>query len=197
MTSFPFKRAEIIDLIFDWKGTKPDNTLDIVDINHIDSDGNTALHVAAFNGLLACVERLVNRGANMSILNVDNLTCSDIADRGGNFPVASMLELAKIYHPPDELKEVTQMYHKFTKEVPNARIILDTKSITLAGLIEFIDEVIKIASHELNETAARAEVLLNTFNWIFKALKKDYTQNLSATLTLAKIKPRTAASTKG
>lgn len=96
LTSFPAKRAEILDLIYDWRGQTADNLIDLVDINAVDIDGNTALHVAAFNGILPCVELLVARGADISKQNNEGLTCSDLADRGGHFALGTVLELGKV-----------------------------------------------------------------------------------------------------
>lgn len=189
-TSLPFKRAEIIELIFLWRGTAPDKSVLYVDINAKDDDGNTALHLAALSGVLPPIEKLVAFGADLAALNKFNLTPADTADRGGQYPVAMMLELARVFQAFDEQAEAAQNYRKFTSGTNEGKLVLDSRSITLSGLITFMNEAIKTTSQELNETAARAEVLLNTFGWQFKRLRKEYQQNSQHALTSAKIKPR-------
>lgn len=192
-TSFQSKRAEILDMVFDWRGTTHDNMVDSVNIDQMDVDGNTALHIAALNGILPCVERLVQRGADLSITNSENLSCSDMADRGGHYALGTVLELGKVFYPTDEVKEASQLFLKFTTELPDPKLVPDCNSISLPGLIDFMNEAIKTSSEELGETAARAEVLLNLFGWEFKHLKKEFVQNPDAPLRLAHIRPRTEA----
>ena len=38
-----------------------------VSLNHVDEDGNTAIHLAASNNLTSCVIQLVSQGAIISI----------------------------------------------------------------------------------------------------------------------------------
>eukprot|EP01037_Dinobryon_pediforme_P022668 gene22668-23895_t len=153
-------------------------------------DGNTALHLAALNGILPCVERLVLRGANISLQNNEGQTCSDLADRGGHFALGTVLELGKVFTPTDEVKEASNMFLKFTTELPDPKLVPDCHSISLPGLIDFMNEAIKTASERLNETAARSEVLLNNTGWDFRHLNKEFHSNAEQTLTMAHIRPR-------
>lgn len=190
LTSFPAKRAEILDMIYDWRGQTADNLIDLVNIDATDMDGNTALHLAALNGILPCVERLVLRGANISLQNNEGQTCSDLADRGGHFALGTVLELGKVFTPTDEVKEASNMFLKFTTELPDPKLVPDCHSISLPGLIDFMNEAIKTASERLNETAARSEVLLNNTGWDFRHLNKEFHSNAEQTLTMAHIRPR-------
>ena len=56
-----------------WRDTsemvKGDSSEEKVSINHVDTDGNTALHLAAANNLLQCVSVLISNGAIISIVN--------------------------------------------------------------------------------------------------------------------------------
>jgi hypothetical protein len=94
----PDIRFDILCLMIDWKGIdsrnslistnkekmsnnnndkKEYNNVDIIEkvsINHVDKDGNAALHYAAENGLFECVVKLVECGAILSIVNKDQLT---------------------------------------------------------------------------------------------------------------------------
>ena len=60
-------RAELLSCLMSWKGVEVDGTCDEVSLNHVDEDGNTALHYAANNNLVACVIRLIANGAIISI----------------------------------------------------------------------------------------------------------------------------------
>jgi hypothetical protein len=191
LTTFPYKRADILDLIFDWRGTTPDGLVDLVNIDQVDIDGNTALHIAAMNGLLPCVEKLVKRGADLSILNFEALGCCDMADRGGFYALGTILELGKIFYPEDEVQEASQLYQKFASDLPAPKLITDCFSSSLPALIDFMNEAVKTTSEKLNETAARSEVLLNLHGWNFKMLKKEYHLNAEKLLMIAQIKPRT------
>lgn len=190
LTSFPAKRAEILDMVYDWRGQTSDNMIDLVDIDSQDIDGNTALHLAAMNGILPCVEHLVLRGANISQSNNEGLTCSDLADRGGHFALGTVLELGKVFTPTDEAKEASNMFLKFTTELPEPKLVPDCNSISLPGLIDFMNEAIKTTSERLSETAARSEVLLNATAWDYRHLNKEYQAQPEQTLSMAHIRPR-------
>jgi ankyrin repeat protein len=55
---------------------------DTVSVNHVDIDGNSAIHYAAYNGLLKCVRKLISLGAIISIVNKLQMTCCEMADEG-------------------------------------------------------------------------------------------------------------------
>lgn len=188
MTSYPFKRAEIIDMVFDWRGQKADNSMDFVDIDTMDVDGNAVLHIAAHNGLLPVVERLVERDANLSLLNHQDLSSCEIAERAQQYDIATMLELAWLFRPTNELQEATQIYHKFASTP--GKVVLDGESIKISELIEFINQAIKVTSEALDETAARAEILLNQYCWDVRKLRREYHQQKDKVLSSAKIKAR-------
>ena len=48
----------------------------------MDDDGNSAIHLAAANGLGDCVIKLIEKGAIISIVNRDQKTCCELADTG-------------------------------------------------------------------------------------------------------------------
>lgn len=193
MASFPYKRAEILELIYSWRGKTEENLVDFVDIDQADIDGNTALHLAAASNLLPCIEKLVQFGADLGIVNLENLTCSDLADRAGHYSVATMLEIGKIFTPGDEAKEATQNYRKFTTAIADAKLVPECHSVNLMGLVQFMDKAVLTTAEVLNETAARSEVLLNLYGWDFKRLKRDFEQNPGHVLTVANIKSRVLA----
>ena len=65
-----------------------------VSVNMVDNDGNTACHYAASSGLDMCVQELVRRGAIISIVNRDQMTCCECADARRYNHLANSLELA-------------------------------------------------------------------------------------------------------
>jgi ankyrin repeat protein len=64
---------------------------EMVSINRVDCEGNSAIHYAATNGLAECVERLVALGAIISLVNKAQKTCCDVADIGGFRELAHVL----------------------------------------------------------------------------------------------------------
>ena len=70
----PAARACILATLIQWDR----NGYDKVSINQVDVEGNTAIHYAASNGLLSCVEKLVAMGAIISIVNKSNNTCCEM-----------------------------------------------------------------------------------------------------------------------
>lgn len=191
MSSFPAKRADFLDVIYDWRTTRPDNTLDYVYIDQVDVEGNSALHIAAFNGLLPCVERLIKRGATVSLMNHYDLSACDMADRGGHLQLGTMLELAWIFQYDTTAHDVMHALQKHTKDnKPSGRILLDGVSVPLTGFIEFMNKAIKTSADVLAESPARAEALLNCYAWDVKLLKKEFTVSKEKTLATARLKPR-------
>eukprot|EP01031_Cornospumella_fuschlensis_P032405 gene32405-39187_t len=190
LTSFPSKRGEIIDTIFDWRGTKADNSVDLVFIDQLDLDKNTALHYAAYTGLLPCIQKLILRGASLDLLNVHDLSCPDMSDKGGHIEIGTMLELAWLFQTDNAHQEAV---HSFTKHARNnlaGAVLVDSSSVPLTGFIDFMNQAIQAASESLKETPSRSETLLNNYGWDIKALKKDYTVQNEKVLISANLRPR-------
>lgn len=195
--TYPLKRAELIETILNWQLIRADNFLEKVDINAIDIDGNSALHLAAYYGMVQCLELLIRRGSRLNIINKLNLSPCESADRNGNIAVGTMLELAWLFQPTNELQLATQVYNKFSNETTGGYIFLDSRSIALTGLIDFINHAIRITAESLSETAARAEVLLGQYCWDVKKLKREYVTNADKVLRAAKLKQRPNAKKLG
>jgi ankyrin repeat protein len=194
MPNNPLIRAELIDEILNWRGNKRDNLIDKnmhekVLIDHVNNDGNTAIHLAAFNGLLQCVEKLVEYGASLTIINNHDNTSCEMADQTGNFGLGTMIELALLFKPNDNKNLQIDQFYKLSTEAHYTRVILDTHSITLNSFNEFINQSIKFICKEIDENPSRAEVLLNYYNWNSSQLKKDYLANPEKILLQAKLKP--------
>ena len=182
-------RVRIIELIME--DSKSVNESDKVSlINQLDIHGSTALHIASYNGLDACIEKLLYYGASLSIFNNSNDSCVDMADKAGNIKLASRLELAWLYKPMDLLSDVSDNYHKFYNDGKNGQIFLDCSSLTLTSLIQFIEEIIKFTSNMLGEKKCRAECLLSKYSWDYSKLKYEYSLNAHNVYTISKLKPK-------
>lgn len=64
----------------------PNGQAERLSVNHVDDDGNIALHYAAANELTACVERLVQLGSILSLVNKSQMTCCEMADEVSDIP---------------------------------------------------------------------------------------------------------------
>lgn len=103
------KRARIMRLYLAWRGNctsssescKGDAREEQVSVNQIDVDGCTAIHYAARSGLISIVAALLERGAIVSLVNKDQMTCCEAADVSGKKEVADMIEAALVFQPLD------------------------------------------------------------------------------------------------
>jgi hypothetical protein len=121
-----------------------------VSVNHIDVDGNAAIHYAAASGLLQCVEKLVLLGAIISIVNKGNITCCEMADEKDHKPLALMLELALVFQPVDESMLAFDSFQFDFDGVPG-KVLLSTVSLTLGGVNDFIEDAIRFVG-ELHDS---------------------------------------------
>lgn len=70
-----------------------DNHYEIIDMV-LDSNGNTALHIATYEDNPAIVKWLIMRGAHLNALNIDSITATEIAGSKRNWKIFEMLETA-------------------------------------------------------------------------------------------------------
>jgi hypothetical protein len=137
-----------VDELVNWNGffkllDGSEQPMEKVSVNHIDVDGNAAIHYAAASGLLQCVEKLVLLGAIISIVNKGNITCCEMADEKGHKPLALMLELALVFQPVDEsMLAFDSFQFDFDYAVPG-KVLLSTVSLTLGGVNDFIEDAIR------------------------------------------------------
>jgi ankyrin repeat protein len=182
LTSSPIVRAELVDLILSFSGL---NNNDRIIIDKINIDGNTALHLASSNGLIHCAQKLITNGASLTIENNQNEFCCDVADKNDHQNLGTMLEIALIYRPSDERSASDKQINKVFEKNKVAKIILDSSSLTIENLTEFMNQSIKFISFILDENAARAEVLLTLYNWDCRKLKNDYDSSKTKVLNSA------------
>src|SRR5690606_13305739 len=65
------------------------------ELNARSKDGNTPLHLAAYNGHLSAVEALMAAGADLTIENGDGLTAADVALKKDKGRIAKILQQAQ------------------------------------------------------------------------------------------------------
>lgn len=175
-------RIQILDLLSQWNGSDVEGKqYDLVSVNQVDVEGNTAIHYAAENGLDACVERLVELNAIISIVNKSNNTCCESADLAGYKLLASMLELALVFQPVDESMQVYENSQSFPYEREKGKLILQCYSIKTTRINDFVEECIEYIcdnlyinkNHKMNRS--RAECVLKAFNWDLFKIGSEYT----------------------
>ncbi len=188
-------RAKLLDFLVEWQGKhfETGEPMEKVSVNCVDIDGNLAIHYAAANGLVSCVERLVTLGAIISLVNRTNLTCCEMADEKGFKELASMLELALVFQPDDIELSGFESFRFEYNSVPG-RLLLDTKSLTSSGLDNLIEEsIVHVSVHlgwmDAKAYRSRAEALLHQYAWDVDALVNEYIQNTEKVLSAAKMDP--------
>ena len=115
----------INSLFRNWRGIEIDGAMDVVSCNHVDSEGNSALHLACTNNLIECICILISFGAIISIVNKDQKNCCEVADMAGFPALADALELAVLYQPEDDVMSLFNEEHRFPFENKAPVYIID------------------------------------------------------------------------
>lgn len=140
-------RAAIMEILLQWKGGE--SCEEKVSLNRVDIDGNTAIHLAALNGLVTCVEKLIALGAIISIVNKNNRTCCELADESQHKDLALALELALVFQPVDSSMAEFVAHQHFPYEGVPGRLFLCGETLASHGLNAFIEEAVLIVSRGL------------------------------------------------
>lgn len=189
----PLRRAEIVDQILRWRSINPStNKPVLVATDAPDIDGNTASHLAAFNGLIACLQSMLVNQVNPWRLNHGNLTSPEVADNAGRANVGSILELAWLFNPSTgpggsvaRWDRAITNYRARMREYGGEDcgvLLIDSDSLSVSGLMKFVARLIAYVSEKLGESAARAEVLLMCYNWDGRRLIKEFSQDQARVL---------------
>lgn len=191
LSSNPFRREEIVQFILEWRSKNNEgNATEAVPIDLLDEDGNAGIHLAAHSNLLPCVELLINYGARLNIINKYNYSACEMADKAGFRVLGTMIELAWVFMFIDQQIEDTYLHHKFSADHQVARVVLDSHSLTLSRLVDFINQVIKFTADSIGESVARAEVMLTHYHWDATKLKKDWLANSAKVLKDVRLQPK-------
>lgn len=140
-------RAAIMEILLQWKGGESNE--EKVSLNRVDADGNTAIHLAALNGLVSCVEKLIALGAIISIVNKNNRTCCELADENQHKDLALALELALVFQPVDSGMAEFASHQNFPYEGVSGRLFLNGETLASQGVDAFIEEAVLIVSKGL------------------------------------------------
>mmetsp|Transcript_4015 Transcript_4015/g.6337 ORF Transcript_4015/g.6337 Transcript_4015/m.6337 type:complete len:1555 (-) Transcript_4015:955-5619(-) len=192
LANHPARREELVEQMLKWRSVNPATKKKVlVNVDDEDLDGNTAMHLAARNGLQACVMKLILGGANLSVLNHQNYTCAEFADVSGKANFGSMIELAWLYRGLTAIDgDLLKRYDNFFEDRSNASIMVDSHSMTPASLTKFLARLIAYISEETGEPAARSEVMLMHYRWNAAKLLKDYNTNPARVFSSINILPR-------
>ena len=96
-------------------------------INHVDCDGNSALHLAAANNLTDCLVKLLACGAIISVVNKDQKNCCELADLSNFKTLADALELAVLYQMEDDEMALFNAEQRFPYENQKPIFSIETK----------------------------------------------------------------------
>lgn len=195
----PVKRAEIVDEILKWRSVNPSTNKPVaVQVDAVDIDGNTAIHLAAYNGLLLCIEKLLSYNVSTAVLNNSNLTCAEFADLSGRTNIGSMVELACLFRTAAAAHRLSAARADYRDTLQThgsdgrGIVYIDSDSLTAQSLMKFVARMIAHVASALKETPARSEVLLMHFNWDAYRLISEYKHNPEKVLRSVKIAYRNA-----
>lgn len=111
-----------------------------------------------------------------------------------------MLELALVFQPVEEEMEQFDREQTFPYENQPGRLFVTSFSLTLAGLASFIEESISsvcdgLTGQSSNEimNRARAEVLLQKYNWDTIKVQVEYLSDREKVLAAAHLTPEAPA----
>jgi Ankyrin repeat len=186
-------RLEVMNNLLLWRsadvedGEEPES----VSINHVDIDGNAAVHYASSNGLTECVEKLISLGAIISIVNKAQRTCCELADSEGYPELAGALELALVFQPVDSSMEAFDQteFLYYQNQSRHALLALDCESMKQEEVSAVINEMLSEFCSFSGESLNRAESLLESCSWDLTKLKKEFQKSSSDVYKLAQIEP--------
>ena len=158
----PEQREELLKIFLNWDSG---NICGTGRQNQVDLEGNTAVHLAASNGLIACVMQLVKAGAIISLVNNSQRTCCELAELGGHADLSSMLELALIFQPLDADMAAFDEENNRTNQSQMPTFILDCESKSEEEMGQYMESLVASTAELIKESPARAESLLKVTNW--------------------------------
>lgn len=181
-------RFKIIESFLMWRGTDKDGVCK-VSINHVDSDGNAALHLAAKSGLIECVIKLVREGAIISLVNKDQMTCCEVADAAYHNSLADMLEAALVFQPIDTNLDVYDLEpeHSVNQSTLIRNIVLDSQSMTSTELNDWAIRAVNLFTEVTNLPGGRIMALLGGYDWDVTKALQDYVMDPATALKNAQL----------
>ena len=150
-----------------------------ISVNHVDNDGNTAIHYAAMNGLTECVLYLIDNGAMVSIVNNSQKTCCELADMNGDTSLASELELAIVFQENDASMEEFDREAQQASDALKPVYMLDSESRKVDSMESLLTMMVAEATRQIDfqESRERVEVMLKQYNWNIDAMANAYNED--------------------
>ena len=186
-------RLEVMNNLLLWRSSEAEDgeEPECVSINHVDIDGNAAVHYASSNGLTECVEKLISLGAIISIVNKAQRTCCELADTEGYPELAGALELALVFQPIDSSMEAFDQteFLYYQNQSRHALLALDCESMKQEEVSVVINEMLAEFCSFSGESLNRAESLLESCSWDLMKLKREFQKSSSDVYKLAQIEP--------
>jgi ankyrin repeat/IBR domain-containing protein 1 len=174
------RRTKCLALILDWNKVCQTNqkktVIESIDINALDRSGNTALHFAAANGLLKCVQILVDHNCELFIENESGDTACDLAAKFNHYDIVRYLEF-KIVFSDQSNAIVSDNSEYFIRE--------EYSGLKPQDLQEAKDQLLIETSNMLNVSLSSAEALLRSFEWSQEALIDSWYNDSNSCFTKA------------
>ena len=160
------KRADCLKLILDWNRICQTNkgkrkVIETIDINVLDRYGNTALHLAAHNGLMECVKTLVNNNCELFIENESGDTACDLSAKYCHLDVLRYLEFKMVY---------SNRFNALLSNNSGYSLKEEFVSMDLNDLEVAKNSLIAETSTMLNISLSSAEVILRSYDWSQESL---------------------------
>lgn len=186
-SDLPAERLFCLEALLSWRGMEINGESEGVSVNAIDSEGNTPLHNAAASGLVNCVDKLLARGAVISLVNRDQLTPCDVAHAANHVELANRLECEMVFEAPsDELGNWLRLDESSTSNAfasPN-----EQTSLVPAQVLNWLDRQLEEAAKAMNLPTEHAEACLEANDWDLATTVTMYTANPEELLVKAKLR---------
>lgn len=185
------KRLVMLERLLEWRGDHSSSGEDKVSVNHVDEDGNIALHYAARNGLVKCVIALLRHGSIISLVNRDQLTCCDEADAAEQKSLADMLEAALVFQPEDEAFDPAELeggnMNPIQAVQTDKAIVLDSLCLTAEDLYSWAGRAINLFKDVTNLPYGRVLAILSGYDWEVSRALQEYVMDPNSALKSARL----------
>lgn len=216
-------RELVIDALASWRGSAPatGGVPEFADMNAVNEDGDTCLHVAARAGLLRCAEMILYTGGFVFAENAVGQTAADVASESGHATLASRLEGVMVFGDHPQLTnspsyaaaggDAAPAGVRFHRERSSSsklgfeavdmalRVTRETSFRTLSTpeqLLSHKRRLVQLTQAELGVDSHTASALLGTFRWDRETAVTAFFADPAAACRRAKVDlPRSARST--
>ena len=159
------KRAECLRIVLDWNRISQTNknkkVIETIDINALDRNGNTALHLAATHGLIECVKILIENNSELFIENESGDTAIELSSKYCHLEVLKYLEFKMVY---------SNRFNALLSKNTEYSLKEEYFSMKSSDLEEAKNRLIVETSQMLNISLSTAEVMLRSFDWSQESL---------------------------